>query len=421
MIEGEVERRPDLRRGRLQQDHRDQGARGLPRQALHGADRPAREDAGVLRHPEPCPGRARPHQPDQGKPRPQLLPAGDRQRRRARRTAPARLPGQREDDPHHPHHLAEALDRRRCPQHPQHRADAPDQLDDRVQADHRPRHAALRRQGLLHDLRLRRGHHHFSDPEWDGEPLEPDEPQPCPTCGQRPCVCEKPAPRAVPRMRRAPVRVSEGDPARSAASWTASARRGTGQGEACRRQRTHHPAHDVHDLLAPRRHADVRPAVHGAAVRQAAGVLRRRGRAARPVECARHAQEAAAGSRREGLWRRAAGRDAENHRRREERSLRRPGPRRLRAAAARPAKNAPSGPSSSSARTSTQSSRSFWTSCSSHYVRVGVQELDQEKLTPLLQAEVPQLHLRRHGRPGQGRRTSAASSQAFRSTCTSHR
>jgi type I restriction enzyme R subunit len=35
-------------------------------------------------------------------------------------------------------------------------------------------------------------HHHFSDPEWDGEPLEPVVPQPCPLCGARPCVCEKP-------------------------------------------------------------------------------------------------------------------------------------------------------------------------------------------------------------------------------------
>jgi type I restriction enzyme R subunit len=32
----------------------------------------------------------------------------------------------------------------------------PDQLDDRVQADHRPRHAPLRGQGLLHDLRFRK-------------------------------------------------------------------------------------------------------------------------------------------------------------------------------------------------------------------------------------------------------------------------
>ena len=35
------------------------------------------------------------------------------------------------------------FDRRGCPKYPQHRADAPDQLDDRVQADHRARHAAV--------------------------------------------------------------------------------------------------------------------------------------------------------------------------------------------------------------------------------------------------------------------------------------
>lgn len=39
----------------------------------------------------------------------------------------------------------------------------------------------------------------FSDPEWDGEPIEPvtggENPQPkqpCPVCGQRPCICPKP-------------------------------------------------------------------------------------------------------------------------------------------------------------------------------------------------------------------------------------
>lgn len=51
-----------------------------------------------------------------------------------------------------------------------------------------------------------KAHHHFSDPEWDGEPEEPEAcpkcgeypcicekrpPQPCPVCGERPCVCEK--------------------------------------------------------------------------------------------------------------------------------------------------------------------------------------------------------------------------------------
>lgn len=37
-----------------------------------------------------------------------------------------------------------------------------------------------------------KAHHHFSDPEWDGEPIEPEEPKSCPKCGCRPCQCEKP-------------------------------------------------------------------------------------------------------------------------------------------------------------------------------------------------------------------------------------
>lgn len=52
-------------------------------------------------------------------------------------------------------------------------------------------------------------YHHFADPEWDGEPIEPEictkcsqDPcvcvkkpnQPCPVCGQRPCVCIKDPP-----------------------------------------------------------------------------------------------------------------------------------------------------------------------------------------------------------------------------------
>jgi type I restriction enzyme R subunit len=51
----------------------------------------------------------------------------------------------------------------------------------------------------------------FSDPEWDGEPMEPEPcsrcgnrpctcppPGPCEVCGQRPCVCEKPPPEPCP-------------------------------------------------------------------------------------------------------------------------------------------------------------------------------------------------------------------------------
>lgn len=36
-----------------------------------------------------------------------------------------------------------------------------------------------------------RAHHHFNDPEWDGEPVEPEV---CPKCGSQPCECEKPLP-----------------------------------------------------------------------------------------------------------------------------------------------------------------------------------------------------------------------------------
>lgn len=54
---------------------------------------------------------------------------------------------------------------------------------------------------------------HFSDPEWDGEPVAEDPcpvcgqnpcicqkqpPQPCPVCGQIPCICEKPEPEPCP-------------------------------------------------------------------------------------------------------------------------------------------------------------------------------------------------------------------------------
>lgn len=42
-----------------------------------------------------------------------------------------------------------------------------------------------------------KAHHHFSDPEWDGEPEEPETPtprppkEPCNNCGQTPCICMK--------------------------------------------------------------------------------------------------------------------------------------------------------------------------------------------------------------------------------------
>jgi len=49
-----------------------------------------------------------------------------------------------------------------------------------------------------------RAHNHFQDPEWDGEPLEPElpigtgTPKVCAICGERPCTCEKPDPEPCP-------------------------------------------------------------------------------------------------------------------------------------------------------------------------------------------------------------------------------
>lgn len=50
-----------------------------------------------------------------------------------------------------------------------------------------------------------KSHHHFSDPDWDGEPLEPEppelrpQPQPCDVCGKWPCICaQEPPPEPCP-------------------------------------------------------------------------------------------------------------------------------------------------------------------------------------------------------------------------------
>ncbi len=40
-----------------------------------------------------------------------------------------------------------------------------------------------------------KAYYHFSDPEWDGEPLEPE---PCAKCGSYPCQCVKPTPQSCP-------------------------------------------------------------------------------------------------------------------------------------------------------------------------------------------------------------------------------
>ncbi len=61
---------------------------------------------------------------------------------------------------------------------------------------------------------------HFSDPEWDGEPQEPE---PCPKCHSYPCECVKAPPQLCPGCGARPC-VCLKDPCRFAGSVRASAR-----------------------------------------------------------------------------------------------------------------------------------------------------------------------------------------------------
>ncbi len=83
------------------------------------------------------------------------------------------------------HDLAADEHRRGCANLPSHRARPPHQLDDRVQADHRPRHAHQRglQQALLHHHGLPRATALFADPDFDGDPVQIYEPSADQTAG----------------------------------------------------------------------------------------------------------------------------------------------------------------------------------------------------------------------------------------------
>ena len=91
-----------------------------------------------------------------------------------------------------------------------------------------------------------KAYRHFSDPEWDGEPLEPE---PCETCDSHPCQCAKPSPQPCSYLRETSVRMPE-SPLRVMRSAPLRVQE-KGESETCGRQSACHPAHGLHYVLAP--------------------------------------------------------------------------------------------------------------------------------------------------------------------------
>ena len=154
--------------------------------------RPLRQDDRLLRGHRP----RRAHAPGAGQrqPRPrrrqqQVRHAHHRRQRRGQGAA-RQLHRSRSDLPGHRHHVAADDDRRGCADLPADRARPAHRVDDRVQADHRPRHAHQRglRQALLHHHGLQAGDRAVCRPglrrrsgpdlraEADEPPVPPDEP-----------------------------------------------------------------------------------------------------------------------------------------------------------------------------------------------------------------------------------------------------
>lgn len=60
-----------------------------------------------------------------------------------------------------------------------------------------------------------KAHQHFSDPEWDGEPVEPEV---CKTCGNTPCTCEKTPPQPCPACGHLPCSCPK-EPCEKCGNW----------------------------------------------------------------------------------------------------------------------------------------------------------------------------------------------------------
>ena len=113
-----------------------------------------------------------------------------------------------------------------------------------------------------------KAHHHFSDPEWDGEPIDPET---CPKCGYHPCQCEKQPPKPCPVCGKQPC-VCEKEPCPVCGQRPCVCKKKAKVKLADGKERT-----IQHMMITTFWHPDGTPdvgaAVYGSALRQAAGVL----------------------------------------------------------------------------------------------------------------------------------------------------
>ena len=144
-----------------------------------------------------------------------------------------------------------------------------------------------------------KAYEHFNDPEWDGEPIEPE-----PT-----------KPRGMSEDGRGPPSAAGRDDEEPADAARENPHSAGG------RQGARHPAHDGDQLLGAGRQADLGRAVRRAAVRRTAGVIQGRGRTTAHLEPAGHAQGAAAQPGGKGVRLGATGGDQGDDQRRKERRV----------------------------------------------------------------------------------------------------
>ena len=123
----------------------------------------------------------------------------------------------------------------------------------------------------------------FSDPEWDGEPLQPE---PCARCGSYPCECAREAPRPCATCGTHPCVCPE-EPCQTCGQLPCVCRRKATVKLADGKERAiQHMMSTA--FLASGRHPHVRATVHGVTVWQTARVLQRRDRTESTMERPRH-------------------------------------------------------------------------------------------------------------------------------------